>query len=59
MLPMRFLDYKAKTSFLTGTTLAQVSEFSFILMTLLVSMQLVDDPTLVSVLTMVGLVTIA
>lgn len=59
MLPMRFLHYKGKTSFLTGTTLAQVSEFSFILMTLLVSMKLVDDPSLVSVLTMVGLITIA
>jgi len=59
MIPMRFLHYKGKTSFLTGTTLAQVSEFSFILMTLLVSMRLVDDPSLVSVLTMVGLITIA
>lgn len=59
MIPMKFLHYKAKTSFLTGTTLAQVSEFSFILMTLLVSMKLVDDPSLVSVLTMVGLITIA
>jgi Kef-type K+ transport system membrane component KefB len=59
ILPMKFLHYKAKTSFLTGTTLAQVSEFSFILMTLLVSMKLVDDPSLVSVLTMVGLLTIA
>lgn len=59
MLPMRFLNYKSKTSFLTGTTLAQVSEFSFILMTLLVSMNLVDDPSLVSVLTMVWLITIA
>ena len=59
MIPMRFLHYKAKTSFLTSMTLAQVSEFSFILMTLLVSMKLVDDPSLVSVLTMVGLVTIA
>jgi Kef-type K+ transport system membrane component KefB len=58
ILPMKFLHYKAKTSFLTGTTLAQVSEFSFILMTLLVSMKLVD-PSLVSVLTMVGLLTIA
>jgi predicted Kef-type K+ transport protein len=56
---MKYLNYKAKTSFLTGTTLAQVSEFSFILMTLLVSMKLVDDPNLVSVLTMVGLLTIA
>ncbi len=59
ILPMKFLHYKAKTSFLTGTTLAQVSEFSFILMTLLVSMKLVDDPSLISVLTMVGLLTIA
>ena len=59
ILPMKFLSYKGKTSFLTGTTLAQVSEFSFILMTLLVSMKLVDDPSLISVLTMVGLVTIA
>jgi Kef-type K+ transport system membrane component KefB len=59
MLPMRFLHYKGKTSFLTGTTLAQVSEFSFILIALLVSMKLVDDPSLVSVLTMVGLITIA
>lgn len=59
MIPMKFLNYKGKTSFLTGTTLAQVSEFSFILMTLLVSMKLVDDPSLVSVLTMVGLITIA
>ncbi len=59
MIPMKFLHYKGKTSFLTGTTLAQVSEFSFILMTLLVSMKLVDDPSLISVLTMVGLITIA
>ena len=59
MIPMRFMKYKAKTWFLTGTTLAQVSEFSFILMSLLVTMGFVSDPNLVSVLTMVGLITIA
>lgn len=59
MIPMKLMNYKAKISFLTGTTLAQVSEFSFILMALLVTMWLVVDPSIVSILTMVGLVTIA
>lgn len=59
MIPMKWADYTLKTSILTGMTLGQVSEFSFILMGLLVNMGLIHDPSLVSIMTMVGLITIA
>lgn len=59
MLPMKFLHYKPKTIFLTSTTLGQVSEFSFILMSLLLTMWYVTDITLVSIMTIVGLLSIA
>jgi len=59
MIPMKYLGYQAQTSFLTGTTLGQVSEFSFILITLLLSMGYITDSSLVSVVTMVGMLSIA
>jgi Kef-type K+ transport system membrane component KefB len=54
---MRVLGYHPRTGFLTGTTLAQVSEFSFILVSGGIALGLVDEQML-SLITVVALVTI-
>lgn len=59
MVVMTFLGYKAKNGFLVGATLSQVSEFSFILMGLGVSIGHITDSAVVSMITVVGLLTIA
>ncbi len=58
VLIMKVLGYHPRTSFLTGTTLAQVSEFSFILISAGVAMGLLEDRIL-SLTILVALLTIA
>ena len=55
---MRLMGYHPRTGFLAGTTMAQVSEFSFILIAGGVSLGLLDA-RLVSLVTVVALITIA
>ncbi|HEX3099643.1 MAG TPA: cation:proton antiporter [Patescibacteria group bacterium] len=52
------LGYKLRTSFMTGITVAQISEFSLILMTLGLAAGHVDE-THVTIVTLVGISTIA
>jgi len=52
------LGYGERTSFLTSVTVAQISEFSFIFAALGLATGLIDE-TILSVIAMVGLVTIA
>ena len=55
---MRAMGYHPRTGFLTGTTLAQVSEFAFILLAAGIGLGLLDEEVL-SLATMVALITIA
>jgi Kef-type K+ transport system membrane component KefB len=58
MILMGVLGYRKRTGFLTAATLAQISEFSFILGALGVTLGHIDRETL-GLITLVGLVTIA
>ncbi len=55
---MRIFGYHPRTGFLVGTTVAQISEFSFIFLAAGISLGFVDADAL-SLATIVGLVTIA
>lgn len=55
---MNTLGYRTRTSFMTGVSMAQISEFSLIVMTLCLSLGYVSSG-LVSLITLVGIVTIA
>lgn len=55
---MNLLGYRTKTAFLAGLTVAQISEFSLILMALGLSLGHVPQET-VSLVTLVGIITIA
>jgi len=57
MLIMGALGYRKRTGFLTGLTVAQISEFSIILIMLGIRVGNLDDYTL-SLVTLVGLITI-
>ena len=54
---MRLARYHPRTAFLTGSTLAQISEFSFILITAGISAKLID-PSALQLVTIVALITI-
>lgn len=58
LLIMRFMGYHPRVGFLTGTTVAQISEFSFILLSGAVAAGLISGDVM-PLATMVGLVTIA
>ncbi|MFA6132308.1 MAG: cation:proton antiporter [Patescibacteria group bacterium] len=58
MLVLRALGYHPQTGFLTGTTAAQVSEFSFIMLGAGISLGFVS-PAALTLATVVGLITIA
>lgn len=58
MLVMRALGYHPRTGFLSGTTVAQISEFSFIVITAGIALGHLD-PSILTLVTAVGLVTIA
>jgi Kef-type K+ transport system membrane component KefB/Trk K+ transport system NAD-binding subunit len=55
---MNVLGYRPKTSFMTGLTVAQISEFSLILVALGLSLGHVDH-SVASLVTIVGIITIA
>ena len=57
MVVLGMLGYRKRTSFQTGVTVAQISEFSFILIALGVSLQHLE-PAILSLVTLVGLITI-
>ncbi len=57
-LLMNLLGYRSRTGFMAGLTVAQISEFSLILMALGLSLGHVDQE-LVSLITLVGIITIA
>ncbi|MCP5067035.1 MAG: cation:proton antiporter, partial [bacterium] len=58
MLILGALGYRSRTGFLTGLSLAQISEFSLILAALGVDLGHIDSET-ASVITLVGVITIA
>lgn len=58
LICMNTLGYRTRTSFITGVSMAQISEFSLIVMALCVSLGYVTN-ALVSLITLVGIVTIA
>ncbi|MBI4836020.1 MAG: cation:proton antiporter [Candidatus Abawacabacteria bacterium] len=55
---MRLLGFDSRSSFFTGITIAQISEFSFILITLGAKLGHVDQ-TIVSIISMVAIITIS
>ncbi|MCL0048091.1 cation:proton antiporter [Dehalococcoidia bacterium] len=57
MVIMRFMDYRSRTSFLTGLTVAQISEFSLILAAMALALGLIGAETM-GLITLVGLITI-
>ncbi len=57
MIIMRFLGYKKRTNFLTGVTVAQISEFSMIFATLGLSMGHISDQ-IFAIIAAVGVITI-
>lgn len=58
MIIMGLFGYKKRTGFLAGLTVAQISEFSLVLMALGMSMGLISSG-IVSMVTLIGLITIA
>ena len=57
MLIMRFMGYKRKTGFMTGTTVAQISEFSLIVVALGLGLGHINEGVM-SLVTAVGIITI-
>lgn len=58
LISMNVIGYRTRTSFMTGLSMAQISEFSLILTALCVSMGYISN-TLASLITLVGIITIA
>lgn len=58
LISMNMIGYRTRTSFMTGLSMAQISEFSLILTALCVSVGYIS-PSLASLITLVGIVTIA
>jgi hypothetical protein len=58
MVLMGYLGYKKKNSMMVGFTVAQISEFSFILIAIALSVGHITNPDIVSLVTIVGLITI-
>lgn len=57
MLILRAFNYHPRTGFLVGTSLAQVSEFSFIIIASAIAVGIVDE-SLLPMVTIVGMITI-
>ena len=51
------LWYGSKDSFMTGLTVAQISEFSFIVVGLALTTGIIDDPNILSLVTIIWLIT--
>ena len=58
LVSMNIIGYRTRTSFMTGVSMAQISEFSLILTALCVSVGYIT-PSLASLITLVGIITIA
>ena len=54
---MKSLRYDRKTSFMTGLTVAQISEFSFIIVGMGLALWFVKDESLLTTITFIGLIT--
>ena len=59
MIILGFLWHARKNNFLTWISLWQISEFSFLIITMGITSWYIKDPTILSMLTLVGLITIA
>jgi hypothetical protein len=58
LVTMNTIGYRTRTSFMTGVSMAQISEFSLIMMTVCVSLGYVSS-SFASLITLVGIATIA
>ncbi|MFA7298324.1 MAG: cation:proton antiporter [Candidatus Absconditabacterales bacterium] len=58
MIVLGFLGHTRKNNFLTGISLGQISEFSFLIITIGITSGYIKDPTILSMITLVGLITI-
>lgn len=59
MVILGVLGHTRKNNFLTGISLGQISEFSFILITIGITCGYIKDPKILSMMTLLGLITIA
>lgn len=58
MIVLWFLWHTRKNNFLTWISLWQISEFSFLIITIWITSWYIKDPTILSMITLVGLITI-
>jgi len=59
MVVLGFLGHTRKNNFLTWISLGQISEFSFLIIAMGITSGYIKDPTILSMITLVGLITIA
>ena len=59
MIVLGFLGHTRKNNFLTWVAIGQISEFSFLIITMGISSWYIKDPTILSMITLVWLITIA
>lgn len=59
MIVLGFLGHTRKNNFLTWISLGQISEFSFLIITMGITSWYIKDPTILSMITLVWLITIA
>ncbi len=59
MIILWLMGHTRKNNFLTGISLGQISEFSFLLVAMGIQSWCIKDPTLISLITLIGLITIA
>lgn len=59
MVVLWFLGHTRKNNFLTGISLGQISEFSFLIITMGITSWYIKDPTILSMGTLLWLITIA
>ena len=58
MILLGLCGHTRKNSFLTGSALGQISEFSFIIITMGISSGYIKDPAILSLATLLGLISI-
>jgi len=59
MVTLGFLGHTRKNNFLTWISLGQISEFSFLIIAMWITSWYITDPTTLSMITLIGLITIA
>ncbi len=59
MIVLGFLGHTRKNNFLTWISIGQISEFSFLIIAMGITWWYITDPTILSMITLVGLITIA